>query len=75
MEINYLYCLLNNYTLNIHQKINLNSKESVFIIVFKNRRFEQFGGWKHDGVQVHSVKKDRLKGVIEKLQEQGFYEA
>ncbi len=59
--------------MNIHDKINNNAAESVFIVVFKNRRWEQFGGWKYDNIQWHTVRKDRLESVLKMLNKQGYF--
>lgn len=59
--------------MNIHEKINNNAAESKFIVVFKNRRWQQIGGWKYDDIQFHSVRKDRLDKVLLALNKQGYF--
>lgn len=60
--------------MSINEKINFNATNSVFVIVFKNRRWEQFVGWRFDDVQAHRIGRDRYKEVIHKLNERGYYE-
>lgn len=59
----------------IHEKINANKENSVLIIVFKNRRWDYWNGWIYDDLQSHTIKKDRLKNVLQKLNYQGYHAA
>ncbi len=59
--------------MSIHEKINYNNENSIFVVVFKNRRWERIGGWQYDDIQFHRILPDRYEKVISALNKQGFY--
>lgn len=60
--------------MNINEKINYNYENSEFIVLFKNRRFKQIGGWVYDSIMFLNVRKEFKEHVMKKALEMGLKE-
>lgn len=60
--------------MNINEKINKNAEESEYLYFFKNRKWQQIGGWTFEQKMFINVRKEFKNAIIKKANSIGFFE-